>query len=297
MDTLGQARLGAEDAQASSGTSGRKGSKKVRSGCITCKIRKVKCDETKPYCLRCTKTGRKCDGYLDDAALAIRRQRRRRPEPGLFDDSAVGSQGQLANALPTHAATTTAASTPEISSAVKSSSAATFKSRLLDRQPWETAQEKRAFDFFRHTTAPCLAGDLDAVFWRVLVLQICHTEPAVWHAVLAVSSLHEVLLQSSSEPCMPLQDTSGAPSPSAPSPSCAARIVLQTEFALRHYNKAIAYLLDDMKLESTDMSGCGFDATAKSAPRRPVTLLMTCVLFVWPAAAETAGFMSSSISD
>ncbi|KAL4743933.1 hypothetical protein BDV11DRAFT_201381 [Aspergillus similis] len=33
---------------------------KVRTGCITCKIRKVKCDEGKPSCQR---TGRKCDGY------------------------------------------------------------------------------------------------------------------------------------------------------------------------------------------------------------------------------------------
>ncbi|KAK3671148.1 hypothetical protein LTR78_008949 [Recurvomyces mirabilis] len=36
---------------------------KVRTGCTTCKIRRVKCDETKPACTRCTTTGRKCDGY------------------------------------------------------------------------------------------------------------------------------------------------------------------------------------------------------------------------------------------
>ncbi|KAI3316520.1 hypothetical protein HD806DRAFT_425202 [Xylariaceae sp. AK1471] len=41
----------------------RKGSTKVRTGCLTCKIRKVKCDEGKPSCKRCTSTGRKCDGY------------------------------------------------------------------------------------------------------------------------------------------------------------------------------------------------------------------------------------------
>ncbi|KAF5612490.1 C6 zinc finger domain protein [Fusarium sp. NRRL 25303] len=41
----------------------RKGSKKVRTGCITCKVRKIKCDETKPFCRRCTSTGRICDGY------------------------------------------------------------------------------------------------------------------------------------------------------------------------------------------------------------------------------------------
>lgn len=36
---------------------------KVRTGCITCKIRRKKCDETKPECHRCTSTGRRCDGY------------------------------------------------------------------------------------------------------------------------------------------------------------------------------------------------------------------------------------------
>lgn len=35
----------------------------VRTGCITCKIRRVKCGEEKPFCKRCTSTGRKCDGY------------------------------------------------------------------------------------------------------------------------------------------------------------------------------------------------------------------------------------------
>ncbi|KAH6988856.1 hypothetical protein BKA56DRAFT_668063 [Ilyonectria sp. MPI-CAGE-AT-0026] len=37
---------------------------KVRTGCITCKIRRIKCDESKPACIRCTSTGRKCDGYV-----------------------------------------------------------------------------------------------------------------------------------------------------------------------------------------------------------------------------------------
>ncbi|KAI1813458.1 hypothetical protein GGS20DRAFT_553317 [Poronia punctata] len=41
----------------------RKGNIKVRTGCLTCKVRKVKCDEEKPHCKRCTSTGRKCDGY------------------------------------------------------------------------------------------------------------------------------------------------------------------------------------------------------------------------------------------
>ncbi|KAH8646135.1 hypothetical protein BX600DRAFT_503788 [Xylariales sp. PMI_506] len=36
---------------------------KVKTGCATCRIRKVKCDENKPSCQRCVSTGRTCDGY------------------------------------------------------------------------------------------------------------------------------------------------------------------------------------------------------------------------------------------
>ncbi|KPM41148.1 hypothetical protein AK830_g5431 [Neonectria ditissima] len=36
---------------------------KVRTGCVVCKIRRVKCDERQPECLRCTSTGRKYEGY------------------------------------------------------------------------------------------------------------------------------------------------------------------------------------------------------------------------------------------
>ncbi|RDW83033.1 hypothetical protein BP5796_04524 [Coleophoma crateriformis] len=41
----------------------RSGSGKSRSGCLTCKTRRIKCDEGKPSCLRCINTGRTCDGY------------------------------------------------------------------------------------------------------------------------------------------------------------------------------------------------------------------------------------------
>ncbi|KAK5115946.1 hypothetical protein LTR62_000402 [Meristemomyces frigidus] len=43
---------------------------KTRTGCTTCKIRRVKCDELKPSCERCTSTGRKCDGYAGPPAAS-----------------------------------------------------------------------------------------------------------------------------------------------------------------------------------------------------------------------------------
>ncbi|KAF4963450.1 hypothetical protein FSARC_8547 [Fusarium sarcochroum] len=39
------------------------GRTKVKTGCATCRIRKIKCDEGKPSCQKCIKTGRTCDGY------------------------------------------------------------------------------------------------------------------------------------------------------------------------------------------------------------------------------------------
>ncbi|PVH77410.1 hypothetical protein DL98DRAFT_656823 [Cadophora sp. DSE1049] len=45
------------------GLKGRAGKPKVRTGCKTCKRRKVKCDEGKPGCLRCLKFGTECEGY------------------------------------------------------------------------------------------------------------------------------------------------------------------------------------------------------------------------------------------
>ncbi len=50
-----------------SGTSGNDpksdGPKRRGKACITCKIRRVKCDLGRPSCQRCLSTGRKCDGY------------------------------------------------------------------------------------------------------------------------------------------------------------------------------------------------------------------------------------------
>lgn len=56
-----------------------------RSGCLTCKRRHRKCDETKPECLQCLGQGIKCAGYNVvlrwDAGIASRRRHTGAPEP------------------------------------------------------------------------------------------------------------------------------------------------------------------------------------------------------------------------
>ncbi|KAL3299760.1 Zn2/Cys6 DNA-binding protein [Colletotrichum asianum] len=44
---------------------------KVKTGCATCRTRKIKCDEKKPFCHRCTSTGRTCDGYESPFRLIL----------------------------------------------------------------------------------------------------------------------------------------------------------------------------------------------------------------------------------
>ncbi|KAH6704254.1 hypothetical protein BKA61DRAFT_618217 [Leptodontidium sp. MPI-SDFR-AT-0119] len=39
----------------------RESTSKVRTGCSTCKARRVKCDEAKPICRRCAVGSRKCE--------------------------------------------------------------------------------------------------------------------------------------------------------------------------------------------------------------------------------------------
>lgn len=39
---------------------------RTRTGCLTCKRRRVKCDEGKPGCNNCLKSNRKCDGYAEN---------------------------------------------------------------------------------------------------------------------------------------------------------------------------------------------------------------------------------------
>ncbi|KAF6806514.1 hypothetical protein CSOJ01_08796 [Colletotrichum sojae] len=151
----------------------RKGSRKVRTGCITCKVRKVKCDEAKPACDRCTNTGRICDGYSLLAGIAVH----------------AGDGWELILRNPD------------------------------DVFPGAASpHEGRALQYFRDAAGPSMAGTADPHFWTHVVLQFSALQPAVRHAVIAISDLHE-------------RAAAGAEEPGAP-----------TLLALQHYNASIREL-------------------------------------------------------
>ncbi|KAK0704417.1 hypothetical protein B0H67DRAFT_349307 [Lasiosphaeris hirsuta] len=130
---------------------GRDGGKRSRSGCITCKIRRVKCDESRPECTRCVQAGRTCDGYVSST------------QPHQSRRALADAVRQLPIAGPA--------------------------SRLLGEPV--LADDAACFDFFRHCTAGMTGSVLPgAQFWGRQLLQAAHSERAVWRVAVALGALH-----------------------------------------------------------------------------------------------------------
>ncbi|KAL2072021.1 hypothetical protein VTL71DRAFT_11364 [Oculimacula yallundae] len=134
---------------------------KVSTGCRTCKVRRIKCDEAKPICKKCSSTGRKCDGYFYSSILPANSYQHNRPL--IFDKQEIVK------------------ATPSID---------TFPSLTI----LKSSLEQRSFSFFQQNTVPQLSSIFGSPSWKQLnrlLLQAAHHEPAVRHAAVALGALHE----------------------------------------------------------------------------------------------------------
>lgn len=170
---------------------------------ICCPLeRRIKCDEAKPHCRRCTSTGRKCDGY--GSPVYDHRVRLPLNLPPVLKLS--GSE-----------------------------------------------RENRCFQFFYERTVPSLAGYCGSEFWSRFVLQVSQHEKSIWHALIALGSLHENFENDQQIPGLWLSRYG------------------QDNFALQEYVTAIRALLpptDSHSLENTDSSKLTVDV-----------FLISCMLF------------------
>ncbi|CAF3571781.1 unnamed protein product [Fusarium graminearum] len=180
----------------------RKGRAKVKSGCKTCKLRKVKCDEGRPACQRCLSTGRTCDGY------------------GIWGG---GSKDLAAKQIPR-------------------SNPATILASL-------NTHEKLYFDWFKRRTSTKISATFSSGFWNTLVFQAGSREPAVMHALLALSSAHK----------------KGVVEMGAHRNSPGAEMNQQEQFTLQQYVKAIGHL--QPHFSAKDRASCR-------------VALITCIVFV-----------------
>ncbi|TLD03762.1 uncharacterized protein PgNI_11594 [Pyricularia grisea] len=129
---------------------------KVKSGCRTCKVRRVKCDEGRPACQRCVSTRRVCEGY------------------GIW-----GGGSQVYSPAVAAAAASANANAMTLSQAAE-----------VRRQTVSEA-EYRYLDWFKERARRKLMGPFDWNFWDNLLIQATASEPAVLHAALAISTAHQ----------------------------------------------------------------------------------------------------------
>ncbi|KAL5454463.1 hypothetical protein PMIN06_004930 [Paraphaeosphaeria minitans] len=175
---------------------------KVKSGCQTCKIRRVKCDEGLPACGACVSTGRVCDGY--------------------------GIWGGGGNRYEQRKAASAVAKPVTATQCRKSATLPVSGSPFPPVIPVSNAKEHLHFQFFKEQTLSRLPGLYSRKYnnlWESLLVQACAEEPAVMYAVLAISSAHrrKVFDGASRNRVLLLPDK-------------------QEEFLLRNYCKSIQHL-------------------------------------------------------
>lgn len=121
------------------------------------RIRRIRCDQTRPVCQKCTSTGRTCDGYVPARALAIGNR-----DPSL----------------------------PSVIPIIPRNYPPVWRLRGLSDPRGLTEQDSRFFHFFTHQTSIELDGDFRDNFWQQLVPQISHNSPCIYHGILAIAYLH-----------------------------------------------------------------------------------------------------------
>jgi Fungal Zn(2)-Cys(6) binuclear cluster domain/Fungal specific transcription factor domain len=126
---------------------------KTRSGCATCKAKHVKCDEVKPFCLRCISRGLRCPGY--NSPVSSR-------EVSLPSSPGSQSDGSLAS-----------------------------PSYQLPLCGFRGAKDSRAFEFFYCKASPVLSGYFFGKLWGQTLFQISVQDETLRSATIALSSIVE----------------------------------------------------------------------------------------------------------
>lgn len=148
------------------------------------RIRRIKCDEERPSCLKCVSTGRCCDGYVD--------------EEGKKSDSDITPAATTPDTAP-NAECTTPSNTVYAGDADlhlwsnEPTNAVSTDLQILSfpRIP-SNHLPGPAFGYFLHRSSLDLTGPLHAHVWNSYVLSICATSPAIQHAITAFSGFHRL---------------------------------------------------------------------------------------------------------
>ncbi|KAK3314091.1 hypothetical protein B0H66DRAFT_567739 [Apodospora peruviana] len=169
----------------------RRPNKKSRTGCTTCKARKIKCDERHPACLNCISHGVKCPFMsIKKAALARGSSATNTPTPG--------NQPIVSSPSTEHQQPPLSATVPWQTSTAPTEPAPTPREQHRHDDHSETLHsslpilELELLHNFTVSTYSTLAADADVCdFWRITVVREIGLKcDYIMRAVLAVSALH-----------------------------------------------------------------------------------------------------------
>ncbi|KAJ5395545.1 Protein of unknown function DUF3468 [Penicillium crustosum] len=144
---------------------GRLGGTKSKTGCDTCKIRRVKCGEEKPHCLRCTSTGRRCEynsigprktigrPQLELTTFACQRSRERRAFEYYFHKAGPSLSGVLDQAFWRGSVLQICRAEPLVWDAIISLSALYERPPIHETSPWLLLNDPAAVRHQHHREA------------------------------------------------------------------------------------------------------------------------------------------------
>ena len=133
---------------------------------IVTRVRRVKCDERKPKCFRCTKFGTECDGYEDVGT----------PPPGYDSRELLPKNNQVIGF-------------PFPVSGVRAITSVAALRSLPPSSLFENQLEFQYFRHFRDETALNLSGGFDATLWNQVILQACESEPSLRQLTISIGAL------------------------------------------------------------------------------------------------------------
>ncbi|KAK6376138.1 hypothetical protein LTS17_007389 [Exophiala oligosperma] len=211
---------------------------KTFNGCLTCKRRRIKCDEGKPSCQRCLKSNIECGGYAPPKIRLF--------EPaGSSSSSSAGPSSIAPSPLPGIPTRSPPPKNPQLHSYLNSYP---HPQELALVPSFGTEEEYRSFQFFLERTANLVSVYSQPYLWTVVLPQATWHQPAIKHSIIALANLHQSLT------------TSGSVSTQAAHDS------------VTHYNTAIRALLThkppiDVVLVSCVIFWCleNFNGTEKAA--------------------------------
>ncbi|KAM3513154.1 hypothetical protein MY11210_003179 [Beauveria gryllotalpidicola] len=183
---------------------GRRSNPKVKTGCTNCKKRRIKCDEKRPECTQCVRSGKACVGYPPPSRHARPPMEIRiapKPLAAMHPATAppTGAEAQPMGISMLQKQIVLPPRRPgrrrKMMEQYRSLSASAAHPNLhrpsmaLPLQPTEIMY----FELFRLHTASQLSGYFNSNFWTQRVLQECHNESAVRHSVIALGALYKTL--------------------------------------------------------------------------------------------------------